>query len=255
MKKRNYIIFAAVVVVLAMAFALLYIDFTKKKEEGGEGRDIDYTTEYEIQENVKEKIEPVTGVAFFAHFSEREGGQGLADKIEEIRLLLDYEPGQKLTVEDVEEMVGKRIDGLFGDCSLRMVGQVKTNLKHNGYCIKTQRKTGLAPKITLAVTTDALTKRAEESMPSVEKSEFDGVRARIVYHHSRQTFKNETENGQTDRYTYECVLEYNKLYYYVQMDYSGYDINLKVIETNKEKTSREFAEFLRSLIGILKKDS
>ncbi len=254
MKKRKYIIFVIIIVVLALAAAFLYIDFSNQKDANEVG-DIDYATQYENEENVKERIEPITGENISLQFFEVDKDQSLSKKVEEIELLLNYEPGQKLTMSQIEKVAGGKLDSLFDDCSLRMIGSVKTNLKHIGYCVKTQRKNGMAPKIVLAVTPDAISDKAWKALPFASASNLDRVKVMIVYNHSKRNIKENGQERQASQYCYESIFELDGMSYYVQMEYTGFDIKLNVVDTTKEETSKEFAEFLRNLIGILRKDS
>lgn len=255
MKKWKYFLLAGIIVVVALVVVFLYMDFYKEtKKNNSETTEVDYREQFRDETNVEEVVEPVKLSEGVAEFNECKNSELLSSAVDEIKTILAYEPGQNLEMSQVEEVAGARFDSLFEGYTLRIIGSAKTNLKHTGYCVQTQKKAGLGQSVNVIVTSDRLMRKVE-NLPrvGVKVSDIFKVPVRIYYNHSVRNSSEEKEAA--NRYFYEAVFEYNGTNYYISTDFSGYNRELEIVETTKEETSKEFAEFVQKFIVLLRKDS
>lgn len=247
--KKRYIIILIVLAVITLAFTLIYVDFKKQSENEVES---DYPQQYANEKDITVDIAPIALEHGEIQFNQNKENQRLNKRVKAINTLLNSMPSNNLQMEDVEKVANAKLDALFKNCTIRIIGSEKTNQKHTGYHIQTQRKTGTAPTIHIVLTTDDFMKKSLESGGNqVSESRIDGVTCYVYYNHSKKIEKE--KNEETEQYVYEAVFSYKGLNYYVNMDYSGFDYDLKMVETTKEKTSEEVSDFLQELIRTIKK--
>ncbi|MDR1700284.1 MAG: hypothetical protein LBR68_03750 [Lachnoclostridium sp.] len=247
--KITVIVLFSVIALIAAVIIYLYIDYNSKKKE--EAPD-DYPQEYTDEQDIETKIDPLSVENGEVTFNLSTESERLENRMEEIRTLMDSVSLEPIHIGEVEQLANTKLDDMFSNFTVRIIGSAKTNLRYDGYHIQTQELSAPAPVVNMVVTPDIFLQNPEIlNKDSITKSEIDGVEFHVFYDYAKRL--DQTSGKESNRFVYEIISFYNGVSYYIRMDFRGLDYELDITETTKYNTSERVAAFMKQFVTLLNK--
>lgn len=243
MKRKTKIltgVIVGLVCLIGIVCAGIYISYKKSLEVERPGED--YEQIYTDEQNVKEAIEPVSKGGIAVAFSQLSNEKSLLNQFPFLKTCQQDVTASSVKIKEMEEFAGLSLEKHFQGYTRAFPKKHKIEQTGTGYDFQLQNKEGLGEEVYVLV----MDRELFDRLPEGEQTTIGEVPAKVYYTHNKRT--NIEEKRTVDQYMYEAVFVKEGVTFYVQINFSGFDYAVNMVDTTKEATSEKVADILTTIV-------
>ena len=245
MKKKTKIIIGIVVILVcavAIFIGITYANYKKSQNVTKPGED--YEQVYEDEKDIQEEIADVKVGDNTFSFTQLTNAKSLINQLTDVKTAKGEVTGSSVPMTEIESFTGGNLQKYFKGYSQMFPKKHKIAQGSTGYDFQIQNVEGLGEEVYLLATDENL----YDKLPEGKESQIGDVPVKVFYTHNRRTNVENEKPVSTEQYMYEAVYVKEGIHYYYQMNFTGFNYEIDMVQTTKEDTSKRVAEKLVQLI-------